>query len=126
MPEPTAEQRDLADRFERMTHDGIDHAARLRRRGVPLIAGSDAGWRHSPFDALLSEIECLAAAGCSSRECLHAATGGAARMLGLAHETGALRAGLAADLLAVRGRPDLDLSVLRQAEAVVRGGARVV
>jgi imidazolonepropionase-like amidohydrolase len=126
MPAPAPEQRELADRFERMTHDGIDHASRLRRRGVPMIAGSDAGWRHSPFDALRSEVECLAAAGWPALECLHAATGGAAKMLGVAHETGTLRAGLSADLVAVRGRPESDFAALRRVEAVVHGGARIV
>jgi imidazolonepropionase-like amidohydrolase len=123
---PTAEDRALADRFERMTHDGIEHAAHLRRLGVPMIAGSDAGWRHSPFDALHAEIECMAAAGFSPLECLHAATGAAASTLRLGNETGTLRTGLAADLVAVLGRPDQDLRALRRVRAVVRGGVRVV
>jgi imidazolonepropionase-like amidohydrolase len=125
-PAPSADDRVLADRFERMAHESIDHASKLRTLGVPMIAGSDAGWRHSPFDALHAEIECMAAAGFSTIECLHAATGAAASMLGVAAETGTLRAGLEADLVAVQGRPDHDLSALRRVRAVVRGGTRVV
>lgn len=123
---PTAADRLLADRFERMTHDAIDHAARLRNLGVSMIAGSDAGWRHSPFDALHAEIECMAAAGFSPLQCLHAATGAAASMLRVEDETGTLRPGLAADLVAVQGRPDQDLGALRRVLMVVRAGVRVV
>jgi imidazolonepropionase-like amidohydrolase len=125
-PAPSAGDRALADRFERMTHASIDHASRLRKLGVPMIAGSDAGWRHSPFDALHAELECMAAAGFSSVECLHAATGAAASMLRVDSDTGTLRPGLAADLVAVQGRPDQDLGALRRVRVVVRAGARVV
>ncbi len=125
-PAPTPEDAALADRFERMTRAGIEHASRLRRLGVPMIAGSDAGWRHSPFNALSTELECMAAAGFSPLECVHAATGAAAATLRLGAETGTLKPGLAADLLAVSGRPDQDLRALRHVRTVVRAGIRAV
>jgi imidazolonepropionase-like amidohydrolase len=118
----TPQDRELADRFERMAHGTLSNASELRRRGVPFVAGSDAGWRHSPFDALHLEIELMTAAGLAPQEAIAAATGAAARALGLETETGTLGVGLAADLIAVSGRPDQDVRALRAVRMVMRQG----
>jgi imidazolonepropionase-like amidohydrolase len=122
---PTPEDRASAERFERMAHGNLSNAGELHRRGVPFIAGSDAGWRYSPFDALHLEIELMVAAGLSPLESITAATSAAARALGLEGETGAVRPGLAADLIAVAGRPDQDIRALRAIKMVVRDGVIV-
>lgn len=121
----TPEDRESADRFERIAHGTLSNAAELRRRGVPFVAGSDAGWRYSPFDALHLEIELMTAAGLTLLDAITAATSTAARVLGLESETGALRAGLAADLIAVAGRPDQDIRALRAVRMVMRQGSRI-
>jgi imidazolonepropionase-like amidohydrolase len=122
---PTPEDRESADRFERMAHGTVANGRELHRRGVPFVAGSDAGWRYSPFDALHLEIELLTAAGLTPLEAITAATSTAARVLRLENETGALRAGLAADVIAVTGRPDQDIRALRVPRMVMRGGVAV-
>ena len=89
------------------------------------VAGTDAGWRFTPFDALAREIELLAEAGFSPGDAIAAATSGAASVLGIEHETGTVRAGLAADMIAVPGDPLADLTLLRRPAMVMLGGGLV-
>jgi len=121
------------DRWRRMLDGNIDNIARLRRAGVHLVAGTDAGWRFVPFDGLVTEMSLLMETGLSSAEALVAATSGAAAAMGLEDDTGALREGLSADVIAVPGDPLAELDVLRRPAlvmcegTVVRGpGAAVV
>lgn len=119
---------DLAalERWKRIEDELLTIAAALRQRGVRFVAGSDAGWRFSPFNALLTDLELMLAAGCSPMECIHAATGTAARALGVEGETGTIQPGLAADLIAVGGQPDQDIRALRQIRLVMSNGISVV
>lgn len=119
MSAPSPDDETAVLRWERVEAEVLDIAGALRSRGVRFVAGSDAGWRFSPFDALLTDLELMAAVGCSPLECIHAATGAAADALGVGHETGMLREGLAADLIAVWGRPDQDLGALRRIDRVI-------
>lgn len=84
------------DRSRRMFDGTVDNIARLRKAGVRLIAGTDAGWRFTPFDGLVTEMVLLAETGLSNVDAFAAATSDAAAALGLEHETGALREGLSA------------------------------
>ena len=109
-----------------MNEANVDNVRRMRRAGVRYIAGTDAGWRFTPFDGLAREIELLAEAGASPSEAIVAATSGAAAVLGIEGETGTLRAGLAADMIAVPGDPLADLTALRRPAMVMLGGDVVV
>jgi imidazolonepropionase-like amidohydrolase len=121
-----AEERALADRWRHIEQETLSIAAHLHGLGVAFVAGSDAGWRFSPFDALLTELELMAGIGVPPLRCVDAATGRAAAALGIEHQTGTIRPGLAADLVAVRGRPDRDLRALRSIRMVMRAGQRIV
>jgi len=91
--------------------------------GAQLIAGTDAGIDNCPHDAYVPGLEALAMVGLPATEILEAATRRAARALGVADRTGTIEPGKDADLIAVRGDPRSDISVLHQVELVVARGA---
>jgi imidazolonepropionase-like amidohydrolase len=66
-------------------------------------------------------MEAMQAAGMPAAQVLIAATSGNARILHLT-DRGAVRAGLLADLVAVEGDPTRDLSAVRRARLVIKGG----
>ena len=125
-PEGRPEDRATLERYHHMNDAKMDNVRRMRRAGVRYIAGTDAGWRFTPFDGLAREIALLAESGASAGEAITAATSGAAAVLGIEGETGTLRAGLAADMIAVPGDPLADLGALAHPAMVMLGGAVVV
>jgi imidazolonepropionase-like amidohydrolase len=106
-----------------MTDANVDNARRMGQAGVRYVAGTDAGWRFTPFDGLVTELEMLHDAGLSASHTIVAATSAAAAAMGLGGEVGTLREGLHADMIAVPGDPLENLAVLRQPAAVILGGA---
>jgi len=113
------------DRWRRMLASNMEQARRMRSAGVRLIAGTDAGWRFTPFDGLVAEMALLCEAGATTQEAIAAATSQAAAAMGIESETGALREGLAADIIAVSGDPLTDLDVLRRPAMVMLRGTAV-
>ena len=118
----TAAERAALDRWRRGLEHHLESARRMHDAGVRLVAGTDAGWRHTPFDGLVTEIELLCEAGMHVDEALTAATSGAAEALGIGGETGSLREGATADIIAVRGDPLANLDVLRRPTMIMRAG----
>jgi len=113
-------------RWKRTQSENLENAKRLHELGVSFLAGSDAGWRWTPFDALHAELQTMKEAGLSPLACIMAATSRAAEALCLDHLTGTIRVGLYADLLAVQGRPDKDLCTQSKIVMVMKEGRRVV
>ena len=91
--------------------------------GAQIIAGTDAGIDNCPHDAYVSGLEALAKVGLPAVEILDAATLRAARALGVDDRTGTIEPGKDADLIALRGDPRSDVSVLHHVELVVARGA---
>ncbi len=118
----TREEAGYEDFWTRMREDNMVHLRSLHESGVPLIAGTDAGWRYTAFDALQGEIRWLQEVGLSSREALAAATGTAAQVLGLGDRVGSVREGLVADLIVVDGDPVQDSDALRRLRLVMHEG----
>jgi imidazolonepropionase-like amidohydrolase len=110
------------DLWQRSLKDQLANAVALHRLGVPFVAGTDAGWRWSPFNALHTELQLMNEAGLSSLECIVAATGRAADALGLKDVTGTIRPALSADMIAVQGRPDHDLRAISRVVMVMKEG----
>jgi imidazolonepropionase-like amidohydrolase len=115
----------LRERAESMAAQNVEKTARLHDLGVTLVAGTDAGWRHTPFDAIADEVELLCVAGMSAGAAVAAATSVAARVLGLERDTGTLQPGLAADLVAVEGDPIADAGAIRRIRGVVAAGREI-
>lgn len=104
----------------------IANIRNLRELGVKLVAGNDAGWRHTGFDDFYQELEYLAAAGMTPIEAIHAATGRAAKACQIESIVGTVELGKVADLLAIDGDPSTDLSTLSQPTMVMQSGRVIV
>jgi imidazolonepropionase-like amidohydrolase len=110
----------MRDRFG----DALDKVIMgLYSGGAQIIAGTDAGIDNCPHGAYVPGLEALAMVGLPAVEILDAATLRAARALGVDDRTGTLEPGKDADLIAVRGDPRADISVLHHVELVVARGA---
>jgi imidazolonepropionase-like amidohydrolase len=94
----------------------------LRRAGVPIVLGTDAGVL--PHGQNARELVALTAAGLSPAEALRAATLDAAALLGVT-DAGEIKVGAAGDLVVVAGDPLEDIHVIERPELVVQHG-RVV
>lgn len=98
----------------------------LRTAGVTLVAGSDAGMPGVGFGSgLHRELANLVEIGMSPTEALQAATSQAAAALDRP-EIGEIREGAVADLIAVEGRPQVDITEISQVKLVLREGRVVV
>jgi imidazolonepropionase-like amidohydrolase len=100
--------------------------AQLRETGVRMMIGTDAGipaMFHG--DATWREMAKWVELGVPPMEVIQAATLWPARFLQVDDRFGTLTAGRVADIIAVRGDPLTDMSVLRSVPIVIKGGVRV-
>ena len=100
-------------------------AAAAVKAGVKIAAGTEI-LPSEPVDgttAAIREMELLCEAGMTPAEALRAATVTAAEVCG-AKGAGVLKAGGKADFLVVAGKPDEDISAMRNILAVVKDGRR--
>ena len=95
--------------------------SQLRRLGVPLLAGSDAGWLATPFDTFWKELDELVICGLTPVEAVSAATGRISRAWGYA-QFGTVQAGQLADLVVVNGNVAGDIRCLSQVKTVFQAG----
>jgi imidazolonepropionase-like amidohydrolase len=95
----------------------------VRRRGIPIVTGTDAG---NPLtlhgQAIHAEMEAMQRAGMKPPEVLRASTRDAARAMGRLAELGTIEKGKSADLLIVAGDPSQDIANLRKIQWVMRSG----
>lgn len=91
--------------------------------GVTICMGGDVGVFKHGDNAW--ELELMVAYGMSPLAALQCATLINARQFGLADQIGAIKPGLLADLVAVEGKPDVDISALRKIKWVMKAGKKV-
>lgn len=104
---------EIAPAFERSIRRSIDG-------GVKIAFGTDAGV--FPHGRNAQEFALLVEAGMTPVEALLSATREASRLLDRADELGSVEEGALADLIAVRGDPLSDVSVLEEVDFVMKGG----
>lgn len=97
----------------------------LRDAGIPILAGTDAGYLNSfnyPGQGLHDELQRYVEAGLTPREALASATLTGPAFLGHADRYGAVTRGKAADLLMLDANPLEDISATRSVRGVVLHG----
>jgi amidohydrolase family protein len=95
----------------------------LHDAGVPILAGTDAGWMTAmPGVSLHEELLDLVDAGLTPYEALRSATADPARYLRVDKERGTIEAGKAADLVLLSANPIADIGNTRRIVGVVERG----
>ena len=93
---------------------------RAHKAGVKIAFGTDAGVFPHGLNAI--EFELMVEAGMAPMRAIQCATGQAAEMLGESERLGSLQPGRFADIVAVRGNPLEDISLLRKVSFVMKDG----
>jgi imidazolonepropionase-like amidohydrolase len=97
----------------------------LRDAGIPILAGTDAGYLNSfnyPGIGLHDELQRYVEAGLTPREALASATLTGPEFLGHEDRYGAVATGKAADILILDANPLQDISATRKIRGVVLKG----
>jgi imidazolonepropionase-like amidohydrolase len=100
------------------------HEATFRRAlaaGVKIAFGTDVGgfdWGINPA----VEFTTMVKYGMTPEQAIRAATSNAAELLGMQNDVGTIAPGKYADLVAVKGDPLKDVSVLQKIDFVMKGG----
>ena len=115
-PEEFLRKNDETIEAQRLTFTKA-HAA-----GVPIIFGTDAGVY--PHGDNGKQFRLQVEHGMTPMEAIQSATSVAARYIGWSRDVGAIEPGRFGDIVAVRGNPLDDISVLENVDVVVKGGVR--
>ena len=103
-----------------------DKFRQLRQTGVRMLIGTDAGIPSNFHnDATWREMVKWVELGVSPMETIQAATLWPARALRAEDRIGVLAPGRYADIIAVRGDPLTDMTVMRDVRVIIKGGSRV-
>ena len=104
--------------FRRSFQRLLDLTVAMQRAGVPLVAGTDA----LAGLGLHRELALYVQAGIPAPQALQTATWNAARVAGEGDRRGSIERGKMADLLLVDGDPGVNITDLRRASLVIKGG----
>jgi imidazolonepropionase-like amidohydrolase len=105
------------DDAKKSVHHMGEYVAKLRRAGVPIVAGTDGYGME-----LVRELELYVDGGMTPAEALATATIAPARNVKADNRTGSIKAGKEADLLLVDGDPEKNIGDLRHVDQVMSDG----
>jgi hypothetical protein len=105
-------------RYRRAFDRLIETMRLLHARGIRLLPGTDDGTGFTVH----RELELYVKAGMSPAEVLRTATFDMEEYLGRSHDLGSIERGKLADFFLVAGDPTRDISAVRRARLVMRGG----
>lgn len=98
-----------------------DTFRRALKAGVKIAFGTDVGGFDWGVDPAV-EFPLMVKYGMTPAQAIRAATVNAAELLGMQNDVGSITAGKFADLVAVKGDPLRDISVLEKVDFVMKGG----
>ncbi len=101
-----------------------DTFRRAMKAGVKIAFGTDAGgfpWTINPA----KEFAYMVKWGMTPAQAIRSATGTAAELLGWSDQVGTIEAGKFADIIAVKGDPLADVTLLEKVDFVMKGGVVV-
>jgi imidazolonepropionase-like amidohydrolase len=107
--------------WQQMIKVHADTFQRAVKAGVKIAFGTDVGgfdWGINPA----IEFPLMVKYGMSPQQALRSATVNAAELLGMQNEVGTIAAGKFADLVALKGDPLADISLLQKIDFVMKGG----
>ena len=93
-----------------------------QKKGVKILAGSDAGSPEAPHPSLFFEMDEMVRLGMNPLEVIRIATLVNAEALGMKDILGSLKEGKMADILILKGDPSRDLSPLNQIWGILKRG----
>ncbi len=105
------------DDAQKSVHHMEEYVAKLRRAGVPIVAGTDGTGME-----IVRELELYVDGGMTTAEALATATIAPARNVKVANRTGSIEVGKEADLLLVDGDPEKNIGDLRHVDQVMSDG----
>jgi imidazolonepropionase-like amidohydrolase len=88
--------------------------------GVPIVFATDAGVFTHGLNA--RQFPIMVARGMTPMQAIYSATTVAARFMGWSADVGSIEAGKFGDVIAVKGDPLADITLLQNVEVVVKGG----
>ncbi|MDP6790101.1 MAG: amidohydrolase family protein [Candidatus Marinimicrobia bacterium] len=100
-----------------------DTFGKAYKAGVKIAFGTDCGVSYHGDNA--TEFKFMVEAGMPPMEAIQSATVAAAEMLGVEDKFGSVEKGKAADIIAVKGNPLRDITVLENVAFVMKGGTVV-
>ncbi|MDG1713013.1 MAG: amidohydrolase family protein [Woeseiaceae bacterium] len=100
-----------------------DVFSRALAAGVPITFGTDAAVY--PHGDNARQFSIMVRHGMSPMQAIKSATSVAAKYIGWEDRVGSIKQGLCADIIAVRGDPLMDITLLQDVQVVVKGGSLI-